>query len=161
MVMVLYDIVKFNNHVKTLVEKLQAKGETTNNFLTNLFKGYSNCTDKTFVNYVKRKQEAFEEGDNTIYVNLLMQQASTKYKILKESGKWNAPLEEEEQILALKAEVTALKRKRGSTKDKNKSGSNSSTSSSSAHGKQKLDWMTQRPKAEDLTKPKKWNNKTW
>ena len=43
------DIGKFNFHVQTLIGSLTAQGETSTDLLTNLFKGYAECSDKTFV----------------------------------------------------------------------------------------------------------------
>ena len=57
-----HDIVKFNTYVKLLVDGLRSRGETTQDLLVNLFKGYMACSDREFVAYIKRKQDAFEEG---------------------------------------------------------------------------------------------------
>ena len=35
------DILKFNNHVRMLMDSLTARGETTQDLLTNLFKAYA------------------------------------------------------------------------------------------------------------------------
>jgi hypothetical protein len=43
------DITKFNGHVKLLIGSLQARGEAMQDLLTNLFKGYAQCSDKEFV----------------------------------------------------------------------------------------------------------------
>jgi hypothetical protein len=44
------NITKFNGYVRFLIDLLAARGETSNDLLTNLFKGYSAATDKVFVN---------------------------------------------------------------------------------------------------------------
>ena len=46
---------KFHFHVQTLVGSLKTQGETSNYLLTNMFKGYAECSDKTFVAYMLRK----------------------------------------------------------------------------------------------------------
>ena len=51
------NIGKFNFHVQTLMGSLTARGETSTDLLTNLFKGYAKCSDKPFVAYMARKQE--------------------------------------------------------------------------------------------------------
>jgi hypothetical protein len=80
------DITKFNGYVKLLIRSLQARGETTQDLLTNLFKGYAVCSDKEFVDYIKQKHKTCEEGTDMDPDNL-MKLADTKYKILKEAGK--------------------------------------------------------------------------
>jgi hypothetical protein len=49
------DITKFKIHVSLLIDSLAARGESTQDLLTNLFKGYQAATEKTFVKYIGRK----------------------------------------------------------------------------------------------------------
>jgi hypothetical protein len=42
------NVEKFNAYVKEQLETLAASGETTNDLITNLFKGYSKAKDKIF-----------------------------------------------------------------------------------------------------------------
>ena len=46
------DITKFNVYVQNLLEGLAFRGETTNDLLSNLFKGYQAAFDHTFVKYI-------------------------------------------------------------------------------------------------------------
>ena len=43
------DITKFNVYVQNLLEGLASRGETTNDLLSNLFKGYQAVSNHTFV----------------------------------------------------------------------------------------------------------------
>ena len=83
-----------------LLEVLASRGETTHNFLLNLFKGYAATSNTTFTSCIERKQEEYEEGTN-IKPTALMSLVDKKYKNLKIKGTWNAPSQEEEKILAL------------------------------------------------------------
>ena len=56
------DITKFNVFVQNLLEGLASLGETTNNFLSNLFKGYQAVSNHTFVKYINQKQEEYDDG---------------------------------------------------------------------------------------------------
>ena len=162
------DISKFNQYVILLVDSLAARGETAQDLLSNLFKGYLAASDKTFTSYIARKLEHYEEGTLT-EPKALMQQAANKFKLLKESGKYNAPSEEEEKILALQAEIKTLSKKvtKGGksvtmapgTKGNPKTGKGKGKSKKDF--KEKPDWFTKKPKAEDLHKPKIWNDKSW
>ena len=82
--------------------------------LSNLFKGYAAASDNTFASYIERKQEEYEDGTN-IKPTALMSLADKNYKTLKIKGTWNAPSQEEENILALKTEIYKLKRFRKET----------------------------------------------
>jgi hypothetical protein len=105
-----HDITKFNTYVKSLVEGLKSRGETATDLLVNLFKGYMVCSDKEFVEYIKRKQDIYEEG-GTITPDGLMKKATDKYKSLVQKGSWNAPDANEQKILALQSEIKKLKKK--------------------------------------------------
>ena len=56
------DITKFNVYIQNLLEGLASRGETTNNLRSNLFKGYQAVSDHTFVKYINRKQEEYDDG---------------------------------------------------------------------------------------------------
>ena len=72
------------------------------------------CSDREFVAYIKREQDAFEEG-TPIQVDNLMKNAADKYKTLLQKGKWNTPDVNESKILALQAEIRKLKDKKKGT----------------------------------------------
>jgi hypothetical protein len=97
----------FNNHVLSLVAQLHAQGEQTHDLLVNLFKGYKACKDSEFVEYIKKKEDMYEEGGNIDY-NQLMDWAIDKYKAQKEAGTWCQRTTEEETIIALQAQVKDL-----------------------------------------------------
>jgi hypothetical protein len=103
------EITKFNRYVRLLIDSLAARGETSNDLLTNLFKGYEAAIDKTFVDYIGGKKERYEEGEDATS-DALMEQANSKYKLMKENLTWNAPSKQEERILALMSEVKNLKK---------------------------------------------------
>ena len=147
-----HDIVKFNTYVKLLIDGLRSRGETTQDLLINLFKGYMACSDREFIAYIKRKQDAFEEGMD-IEPDQLMKNAADKYKTLLQKGSWNAPDANEEKILALQSEIRKLKKK--STAGNGKANKKAKTSN------EKPSWFNERPKTADLHKSKEWNGKTW
>jgi hypothetical protein len=78
-------ITKFNGYVKLLIDLLAAHGETTTDQLTHLFKGYLAVNDKTFVAYIGRKQENYEEGDD-ISSEDLASMADNKFKNYRHKG---------------------------------------------------------------------------
>ena len=150
-----HDIVKFNAYVKLLIDGLKSRGETTQDLLVNLFKGYMICTDKEFVGYIKRKQDQYEEGEQ-IDPDSLMKKAADKYKSLLQKGTWNAPDANEQKILALQSEIKKLKRKGGKGKSNKKISAQPDGNQS-----KKPQWFLKRPKSADLKKPKKWKGVNW
>ena len=151
-----HDITKFNTYVKLLVEGLKSRGETTTDLLVNLFKGYMVCSDKEFVEYIKRKQDIYEEG-GTITPDGLMKKAADKYKNLVQKGSWNAPDANEQKILALQSEIKKLKKKSaqgGKAPNKKRGDPKKSPSKKPA-------WFQSRPKSSELKKPKKWKGVNW
>lgn len=149
------DITKFNEYVYLLISALTARGERTEDLLVNLFKGYKAASDKTFVSYIARKQEAYEEGQN-VDPKTLMNLANERYKTLKATEEWNAPTAEEEQIIALKAEVANLKKKKVAFEKGSKS-----TSGGDKARKPKPEHLKKPPKSGKEKDPVQWNNRTW
>jgi hypothetical protein len=106
------DITKFNAYVDNLTNSLSARGETTKDLLTNLFKGYRAATDRTFVEYITKKEDDYDEGREVEPI-VLMDLAENKYKKMVEEGRWNAPSDSDAKIIALKAELDKLKKAKG------------------------------------------------
>jgi hypothetical protein len=100
----------FNQYVKTQLAGLKARGETTNDLLTNLFKAYLNVSDEAFVRYIELKKIAFEDGQD-IKPDALMSLALNKYATLKQQGKWKALTPTDEKLVALSAQFNDIKDK--------------------------------------------------
>ena len=162
------DITKFNGYIKSLVQSLTARGERTEDLLSNLFKGYQAVSDKEFVKYISKKQEKYEEGK--MYTpDQLMQLADNKFRLLKEKGIWNTPSESEEKILALEAKITDLTkstRKAPNTKRKTRAtddggAKNGNNTKRKPNPSDKPSWMFQKPRDQDMKKPRTWNGSQW
>ena len=102
------DINKFNDHVLSLLGSLAAHGETTQDLLTNLFKGYKAATDSAFTAYIQHKEEESNDG-NAITPNSLMSFARNKFVTLTTEGKWNAMSVTDTKLVAMRAEINRLK----------------------------------------------------
>jgi hypothetical protein len=113
-----YDVKKFNTWVKGQVSALAARGETTSDLIVNLFKGYEAVPDKVFKDYIEQKKSSFEEG-GTINPDELMQLAQNKYEGRVLAKTWNAPSDEQEQIIALEARIQSLQSRNQSMGKKN------------------------------------------
>jgi hypothetical protein len=71
------NITKFNIYVKSHVMSFEARGESTNNLLVNVFKGSQMAQDKDFAQFIKRKKDAYDKGAD-ITVASLMDAAENK-----------------------------------------------------------------------------------
>jgi hypothetical protein len=98
----------FNQYVKAQIKSLSARGETSSDLLINLLKGYKVADDVEFLDFIRRKENSYEEGED-VNPNNLMADALIKYKARKLVDKWSAPTKEQGQILALTAQVEQLK----------------------------------------------------
>ena len=85
-----HEIIKLNGNSKVLLDLLKAKIETKNDLPTNIFKGYTTCSDKVLIKYVTRNQDGCKEGINILLDNLI-HLAVQNFKLLKTTNKQNAP----------------------------------------------------------------------
>jgi len=156
-----FDIVKFNEYVKDLMDTLTARGETTHDLLANLFKAYKSVKDCDFTTYIKKKEDEYEEGQD-VDVDMLMLQASNKYKTMVQTGTWNAPSPEEEKILALESQIEKLKKQKEKPTQDKKGGKE--VKKGKKKGKtcpKKPAWMKKPPLEAQKNKPKMVNGKTY
>ena len=102
------NISTFNEYVKRQRLSLSARGGVTHDLLTNLWKAYQNASDRDFVEFIKRKKDAYDEGED-ITADTLMIAAENKYRALVQEERWNALSPEQNQIVALTAQLNRLK----------------------------------------------------
>ena len=74
-------ITNFNEYVTELILNLKCVRGVTYNLLTNLWKVYTRLKDFSFVAYIHRKHNAYDEGED-IEVEDPIRQAENKYQML-------------------------------------------------------------------------------
>ena len=158
------DVEKFNTYVKNQLDSLNARGESTQDLLANLFKGYAQASDQVFTAYIAKKQDEYHDG-NDLEPEHLMQLALNKYQTMVEGGKWNAPTEADSKIIALEAQVKKLSRAPpGKAPVKSKGGNvvsdNLKAGKAYKDKRIKPEWMSVAPK-EGEPKKKTIKNKTF
>jgi hypothetical protein len=106
-----YTNTEFNKCVKKQMETLAAGGETTNDLVTNLFKGYSHAKDKDFHEWIKAKKRAYFDKTLNIHPNCtdFMELVENYYKDACTAGEWMQHDDEQCTILALKADISNMK----------------------------------------------------
>ena len=103
------DVRKLNEHVRPLLEQLNARGGETNDLLTNLFKAYVSVKDTRFMDYVNEKLCQYEEGE-PMEGDQLMPLTANKYKNMMIQNQWKAPSPHDATIQALQSKVKKLQR---------------------------------------------------
>jgi hypothetical protein len=93
-----------NNHSQII-----ARGDTVDDPVDILFSAYAAVPCSNFRSYIKRKHEAYTDGTLLINYDELILLATNKYNLLKQDGTWGAKSPDEERIVAMQAELTALK----------------------------------------------------
>jgi hypothetical protein len=114
------NILKFNRHVQELMTALHARGATTQDLLTNLFKGYKAASDKKFRLYVEHQESDYFDG-LAITPQSLMNKMSTRYKQLILQKMWDAPSEEDKKIMAMQAQINLYEPKKSNVAKKDES----------------------------------------
>jgi hypothetical protein len=117
------NIKTFNQYVKAQIQSLTARGETSSDLLINLFKGYRAANDVEFADWIRRKVNSYEEGED-VNANNLMADALVKYEVRKLNEEWSAPTKEQGQILALTAQVELLTKSSKKAPSKSKAAPN-------------------------------------
>jgi hypothetical protein len=103
------DVAQFNTYVEDQLRLLETRGETTQDLLTNLFTGYLSCEDKEFVANIKQIKRDYDFHDKDVTPEQLRAEALKIYQRRHDlEHEWMEPSEEQEQIIALKAEVKKL-----------------------------------------------------
>ena len=123
------DIPAFNSYVQELLSKLHQHGTTSEDTLTNLFRGYRAAQDANFHSFILDIERKFLYGIDQVTVTQLMSRARTAYQVEKDKGTWGALSEEQQILQAVQAEVKILKdanlrlknNKKDGEKDKSKS----------------------------------------
>ena len=128
--------------------------------LINLFSAYGAVPDKKFVEQIERQKDKFDDGED-VTVKTLMQVALIRYKDRKRSGLWQAPSAEEEQIIALTAQVKGLQTKKHGARSKStREKKLESTKTPRRNDDPKYAWKLVAPKPGEPT-TKEWNKKTY
>ena len=161
------NISKFNEYVSTCIIGLEARGETSEDLLDNLFKGYKVAADAAFVQYIEQKETDFFDGADLTPDNLMLL-AENKYASRVERNTWGGKSEEQKQIIALTTTVTSLKNslksKKPNSKEKGKGqgkGKGKGQGKGQGKGKDSGDWTWKNvaPKRGETTK--KFRGKTY
>jgi hypothetical protein len=118
-----FDVKKANEIVSDTINSIEARGETpSHDLIAYLFEGYKTAPDSEFVDYIKQKErdhdaeDADTPEDQRLTYTKLMKGAFNMYIKRVDKGVWKALTEEQEQIIALTAQVQTLQKEKAVAK---------------------------------------------
>lgn len=162
------DIVEFNTYVQSCLSTMTRHGARCEDMMDNLFRGYLVTEDNDFRKYMKELYQKYQYGEIQITQTELMAKARTAYQVALDNENWGALSEEQQSIIAMKAELTELKdknlklavgRTKGDKTKKKKKLSKRDNESNDAPVKP-TDWKLKPPK-DNEPQSKQVNSKTY
>ncbi len=95
----------FDNNYSQII----ACGATVDDPVDILFSAYAAVPCHNFHTYIRCKHDSYTDGSLTITHEELILLATNKFNLLKQEGSWGAKSADKERIIAMQAELTALK----------------------------------------------------
>ena len=156
------NIIKFNEHVKHLLEQLNARGRETQDLLTNLFKAYMSIKDVHFVDYVNEKLSRYEEGE-LMEADQLMTLTVNKYKNMMIKNQWEAPSPHDATIQAPISKVEKLQRELKCVPKVSQQKNPLKKKESQSIKPQRPKWLTnnEKPQKGQQSRTRVWNGNKW
>lgn len=105
------NINEFNEYVQYQLHALAARGETTSDLLVHLFAAYKVASDHSFRKLAQDEEVLYERG-TPMTAEGLMAVMLARWETLTDKEMWNAPSQEEEQMMVMRTELEELKAKK-------------------------------------------------
>ena len=117
--------------------RLHAREQEAVDLLYYLWKTYKAAPDDEFVVYIKDLKSQSDDGRATFTAEDLMVRAKNKCeaRLLDEENTWGKPMEDQEKIVAMTAEINSLKKARSSTTTSKPTKQKAATSKTQANKK--------------------------
>ncbi len=103
------DIKLLHSYFGSNYTQIIARGATVNDPVNIIFSAYMAIPCKKFRSYIKRKQDVYTDGSLTLTHKELIMLATNKFNLLKQEGTWGAKSPDKDKIVAMQAELTALR----------------------------------------------------
>ena len=103
------DIELLHSYFDTNYSQIITRSATVNDPVDILFTAYSVVPCALFRLYIKNKADQYTDGTATYTHEELILLATNKFNLLVKTGEWGVKTLEEEKIVAMQAELTALK----------------------------------------------------
>ena len=106
-----YDVDSFSTLVESLVKKLAANGEHTEELFAHIARAYKNTPDAEFHPYITARIDSHNDGTRILSAKELMNKAKDKYGELLEKKAWMQQGKNEKQLVALTAQLQQVELK--------------------------------------------------
>jgi hypothetical protein len=103
------DIKLLHSYFDSNYTQIIACGAMVDNPVDIFFSAYMVVPCNNFRSYIKRKQDAYTDGTLTLAHKELIMLAINKFNLLKQEGTWGAKSPDEVKIVAMQAELTAIR----------------------------------------------------
>ncbi len=103
------DIELLHSYFDSNYTQIIASGATVDDPVDIFFSAYMVVPCNNFRSYIKRKQDAYTDGTLTLTHKELIVLATNKFNLLKQERTWGAKSPDEDKIVAMQAELTALR----------------------------------------------------
>jgi hypothetical protein len=103
------DIELLHSYFDSNYTQIIARGATVKDPVDILFSAYMVVPCNNFRSHIKRKQDAYTDGTLTLAHKELIMLATNKFNLLKQEGTWGAKSPDEDKIVAMQAELSALR----------------------------------------------------
>ena len=151
------NVTEFNSWVRQQVNKLHVQDQEALDLTYYLLKAYKAARDEDFITYIKDKKRQGDDGRASYNTEELMTMAENKYeaRLLDEDNAWGTPSDEQEETLAMTAEIKVLKQgnnkasnsiKKGNKKSQKESKDKPNKDSKKKKTNNKWDWKNTAPK---------------
>jgi hypothetical protein len=104
-----WEIKLLHSYFDSNYTQIIAHGATVSNPVDILFSVYMVIPCNNFRSYIKCKQDAYTDGTLILTHEELIMLATNKFNLLKQEGMWGAKSPDEDKIVAMQAELTALR----------------------------------------------------
>lgn len=162
------DITEVNAHVRSLMDGLAARGETSQDIFVNLIKGYKACPDVEFLEYIRALENGHEDGSAELTHDELMVKTSNYYKkrLNSSSNKWEEKKDPAAELLAMQARLRKVEKAEKQVRIQEpdptgKKGRNGGKPPKEDPNQQKPSWLTKNEKPKDPAKSRTWSGTTW
>jgi len=106
-----YNIEKFNMQVKNLLSDLARRGDTSTDIIFNLIRAYRCVPVKEFTNFIDRMKDEMDDRTEVIpSPQYLMDKSENKFKALVKEKIWDHGINNNDELMALRAEVDRMKK---------------------------------------------------
>ena len=101
----------FNEHVRKQHNRLVGLGQDSTDLIDHMLEAYRTIKDEEFKNFISHIQNEYEMGRRTLTLDELLTETDSKYNILITREEWKERTSDQEEIIALRAQIDSLKRK--------------------------------------------------